>query len=60
MKKLEAEDLKKPPKKNMTPEQLEKDRRIRERIRQLRIKEGRDPDTGKLVNAFLSMNKNRT
>jgi hypothetical protein len=52
----------KPAKKKATPEQLEKlkkDRLLRDRIRQLRIKEGRDPNTGKLVNAFLSMNKNR-
>lgn len=52
LKKLEGEPEKPP--KNLTPAQLEqfkKDQAIKRRIRQLRIKEGRDPDTGKLASS---------
>jgi hypothetical protein len=57
--KIEAE-VKPPP--NLTPEQLEKfkkDQLIKKRIRDLRIKEGRDPDTGKLASSQSFINNAR-
>jgi hypothetical protein len=57
--KIEAEVL---PPKNLTPEQLEKfkkDQLIKKRIRDLRIKEGRDPDTGKLAGSQSFINNAR-